>query len=186
MIRADGRNIGRFQVPGIESDGAFRTAALPPGPYIPFVYPSLGWVIRSVSVSGAAARGDVIGIDAADVADVVIHMSTRIGVLDGTARNTDGTGAPAASVFVFPADPRLWRDTGVFGFRLFQTRTDRAGDYSIPGLLPGEYYLAAVGDLTPENWTDPEFLATLAPLATRFAIDGGRQRLDLRLQSLRR
>jgi hypothetical protein len=186
MIRADGRDIGRFQVPGIEADGTFRTAALPPGPYIPFVRSSIGLLMRTVLVSGVAAAGDVITIDAADVSDVEIHMSSLVGVLDGTARDKDGAGVSAASVFVFPTDPRLWRNTGVFASRLFQTRTDRAGAYSIQGLVPGEYYLAALESLTPENWMDPEFLARLAPLATRFAIDGGRQRLDLRLQSLRR
>jgi hypothetical protein len=53
--------------------------------------------------------------------------------------------------------------------------------YSIGGLPPGDYFIAAVDDRLTGEWPDPSFMNVLARFATRVAIaDGGARTVDLR------
>jgi hypothetical protein len=95
---------------------------------------------------------------------------------------TDAAGRPAREYFVlaFPADRASWTTTSRRIVPPVQPATD--GRFRISGLLPGEYYLAVVTEVSPDEATDARFLETLLPLAMRLTIgEAETRRQDLRI-----
>lgn len=85
-----------------------------------------------------------------------------------------GKPSAASSVVVFPVDPGRWFD----GSRYVKyARAQGNGSYTIRGLPPGAYLIAAVDGadsaITAGGWQDPDVLASLAPLATRLTLAEG-------------
>ena len=62
------------------------------------------------------------------------------------------------------------------------TRPSSDGAWSVRDLPAGEYLIAALMDVEPNEWQKPEFLAALVPAAVKVRIDdGARVRQDLRI-----
>jgi hypothetical protein len=62
------------------------------------------------------------------------------------------------------------------------TRPATDGSFTIKGLPPGEYFLAAPTDLESGEWNDPVLLDQLAPSSLRVVLrDGETTRRDLRI-----
>ncbi len=53
-------------------------------------------------------------------------------------------------------------------------QTDQEGQFTLRGLPPGSYLLAAIGDLEPGGKTDPEFLKGFEKAAQRVELNAGR------------
>jgi hypothetical protein len=82
-------------------------------------------------------------------------------------------------VIAFPSDPALWR-AGSRRVKTARPATD--GTYAIPDLPPGSYLLAALTDVTPSHWNDPDFLRQAAAGGVPVTIgEGERVAQDLRL-----
>ena len=52
------------------------------------------------------------------------------------------------------------------------------GTYRLGGLLPGEYFLAAVADLDQADLTDEAFYDALAPAAIRLTLAAGERKVQ--------
>jgi hypothetical protein len=62
------------------------------------------------------------------------------------------------------------------------TRPDTAGRFTVRGLPPGSYRIAALTDVEPDEWQSPEFLATLVPSSIAITLGPGeRKHQDLRI-----
>jgi hypothetical protein len=140
--------------------------------------------MQSVVVNGRDLAGQPITLGAEDVKGVRISMSRGPTGLSGVVRDRSGKPVVGASVYLFPANRRFWRDYGIIEMRHVEGRTSPAGAFSFPGLLPGEYHVVALDKAPREAWRNPDLLGALVGLATVVSIKGGAiSTKDLRLQS---
>jgi len=116
------------------ADGGFHLDNVAPGTYFAvvqgtgFVGSSSRAALRSVSVSAGQ-----------QVTNITITMMPQ-GIVSGKVVDEDGNGQPGARIEAFLE--RSVRGKGQV-FRAGQTNADKSGDYSLRGLPPGKYYLAA-------------------------------------------
>jgi hypothetical protein len=171
-----GTGIALGPVPAtVGPDGSFGLDGLMPGRYrvAARVDGQSPWSLRSAMVGDrdlAIVPADITAAMAGD--PIVVTFTDRPTELAG--RLEDAAGRPASDYFivVFSADERAWFE-GSKG--IAQTRPASDGEFSIRGLPPGDYYLAAVTDVERDEWFDPIFLRELVPSAVRLPLpEGGR------------
>ena len=137
-----------------------------------------GWWLRSAVTDGK----DVLdtGLDVTrHVADLIVTFSDRHSELTGTLQTPAGTPATDYFVVVFTTDRALWRPSAR---RLVFTRPATDGGFSVRDLPAGDYYVAALTDLDPNDWKTPDFLAPLVPASVQVTIvDGERKVQNLRI-----
>src|SRR5207344_1908912 len=93
----------------------------------------------------------------------------------------DATGLPASDYFIiaFPSDKSLWTPGAR---RVVETRPASDGRYSIVGLPPGQYRIAALTDVETGEWNDPDFLSGLVGASIDVTlVEGQKLTQDLRL-----
>jgi len=119
---------------------------------------------------------------AGDIRDLVVRMVSQRITLSGRVTASNGAVPQDAAVIIFPADRAMWRDYGITAARFKTASVTAAGTFPSPaGLLPGEYYAAAVRQEDRMRWTDAEFLNALASRATRVRlVAGSPTTIDLR------
>ena len=158
---------GRFVVTGI-FPGVYRLGALERQPVPGLRAPVGGWWLKSIVVNGRDILDGPLEIrEGTDAA--VATFADDASELSGTV--SDGRGAPLADgpIVVFAADRSSWFFNSR---RIAALRTDPAGRYSVRNLPPGDYRVAAAGDLEPGEWYDPAALERLLPEAAAGTISG--------------
>lgn len=170
----------------LEPDGRFATPRLPPGQYLfEVTRVPRGWALKSVMVDGRDGSDVLIDLTGADL-KTVVTLTNRVSRVTGTARHADGTIPETAAVVVFAADPAYWPRVGLGSRRQRVIVAAADGIYSLEGLPAGDYYIASVSRSAEADFTDPENMRQLIPLATRIAIaDGAVRQLDIRVVELR-
>jgi hypothetical protein len=114
-----------------------------------------------------------------DITDAVLTFSDQRASLSG--RLITNAGPPAAPYFivVFPVDRTLWLP---LARRIMSTRADTTGAWTLKDVPPGDYLVAALTDLVPEELADPAFLEQLLPNTLKVTInDGENKTQDLRI-----
>ncbi len=179
----------------MEKDGRFTLSHLTPGRYRLFVNVPLNnvtqvpdWFPRSAMVNGRDVL-DVpltIGPDAS-LHDITITMTDDAPDIAGTARDASGHTVRDQTVVVFPADRHFWfpqsrriavRQSGGDGLFVFGLAA---------GLPPGDYYVAAVSDLAPNEQYDSVLLDELARTARTVTLaDGDSKTIDVKIATARR
>jgi hypothetical protein len=171
----------------VDADGTFRVAGLPPDRYLATAtWPGMrsgdtGWWLTTIRVNSRdlGDRPIEVGPNEA-VTEVLLEFRDRVGTIEGTLTDAAGRPAPEYFVLAFPADRASWTTTSRRIVPPVQPATD--GRFRISGLLPGEYYLAVVTEVSPDEATDARFLETLLPLAMRLTIgEAETRRQDLRI-----
>ena len=108
-----------------------------------------------------------------DLSGVLVTFTDKSTTLSGTATGPAAAVA-GAEILVFPADSMAWKEIGVVGRRRRVERVTESGAFSIAGLPPGDYFVAALAGSQPGDRQDPALLATLMGTATRVTLqDGG-------------
>jgi hypothetical protein len=140
-------------------------------------------VIRGYSIPGGWSLESITrhGVDLIDLAfeltddlrDIVVTLTDRLTNVHGSVQTVGGTADADATVIVFPADSARWTNAGRSPTRMQTARASAQGTYSISGLPPGEYLIAAVAEATVSTWQTPAYLQALSRLATRLRIDDG-------------
>jgi hypothetical protein len=174
----------RFPI-AVGSDGAFDLANLPPATYsftctMPSSAPGRGWWLRSATIDGKDILDEPYTLDpSAAVPTVVLTLTDRHSSLSGTFQDTTGRATSAVTVLVFPTNPAWW---GEASRRVRVQRPGTDGKYSFVDLPPGDYVLAAVTDMEPDEWRDPAFLRSLVVGGLQVTIGEGEQKTqDLRI-----
>ncbi len=122
------------------------------------------WNGRDVLTAPLAVEGD------RNVDGLVIRMTTQKNSLTGTVRTEAGALATDGRVLAFPVAAVAWRQMGVSSVRFGNASISTDGTYTLPMLLPGDYYLAAIPIEDRQRASDPDYLAAIAPQATRITV----------------
>jgi protocatechuate 3,4-dioxygenase beta subunit len=117
--------------------------------------------------------------------EIVLTFGERWQELSGRLMDAAGKGVSDYTVMIFPVNDAYW----LYGSRRIVTSEPATdGRFTIGGpgaaLLPaGEYYLAAVTDVSKDEQYDPAFLQTIIPAAIKVTLaPGARQMQDLRVR----
>lgn len=181
---ASGRTqLGDFHIPPITAaaDGTFTLPYIIPDAYrLTATVPASGWFLRSAIVNGR----DVLdhGLDIAadgDIAGAVLTFSDRQSTLSGALVGAAGQAAQPYFIAVFPANRAMWRPDSR---RIRWARAGTDGRWTIAGLPAGDYLIAAVVDLDPDDLGDATFLDGLLLGAVKTTLGEGEQKTqDLRV-----
>jgi hypothetical protein len=99
--------------------------------------------------------------------------------LSGLLQDAQGAATSDFTIIVFPTDPQYWLPQAR---RIQAVRPGTDGRYTVRNLPPGAYALAAVTDVEPGEWYDPDFLQELLGASMRLSLaEGDRKTQDIRL-----
>ena len=140
------------------------------------------WRLNRVILNDLDVADSGIDVPANGVVEnVVVEMTNQNAEAIGRVTDADGQVVRDCFVIVFAQDPAHWT---------VQTRhlsVNRPGldDLFHARILPGDYYVVAMGEVEANAWTDPEFLALAREHATKFSIaNGERKTIDLPLSAV--
>lgn len=189
VMRADGQRAGGYspiQSARIDADWRLTTYGQVPGQYVLQVSSLPKWHLAGAFVGGRDVSILPLDLSGKDVDDLVIRFTdTPPASITGVVTNARAQPDETASVIVFPADRRLWTNSGPSPRNLRSVGTSRGGRYTVDGLPAGDYLVAAVTEL-PITWADPRTLESLAPAAAHVTLRGsGTVAQDLRAGAVR-
>jgi hypothetical protein len=135
------------------------------------------WTLKTVEHNGRNLADAPIDVQHGETLNgvrvVLTNRPTHVrgGLLDDKQQPAEGT------VVIFPEDTSRWREDSR---TVRAARPDQKGEFSIKGLPPGKYLIAAVDYVQDGQWYDPEFLAELRPRAERLSLaEAESKRIDL-------
>jgi hypothetical protein len=177
----------QFTAP-VAADGTFSIVGLPPDRYlIEASWAGMrtsagGWWLTGVRV-GERDLGDApIEVPANEhLSAVHLEFRDRIGAIEGTLSDASGRPSPGYVVMAFPVDRAHWTTTSRRMVPAVRPATD--GRFTISGLPGGDYYLAVVSEVDPDEAADGRFLETLIPMAIKVVVPPlGSVKQDLRIR----
>jgi hypothetical protein len=131
------------------------------------------WTVKAVRLDGADITDQEVDFGEG-VRQVDIVLTDRVSQLRGSLVERTGRPVAGASVIVFADNSPLW---GESSRHVREIRSGRDGQFQITGLPPGDYLGVAVENLPAGAWRNPDVLNRLRPLATRFRLDEGEERV---------
>ena len=171
----------------VRADGTFEIAGIVPGRFtvtstVPRPTGPSGWWLKSAKSGDRDLLDDPIGVSENTTAlpEVVVAFSDRHAELSGSLQTAAGQPASEFFVIVFPTERRWW---GAGSRRVRATRPASDGRFAVTGLPAGEYFIAALTDVEPDEWQQASFLSDLVRAAVRVTIrDGERTVQDVRIR----
>jgi hypothetical protein len=137
------------------------------------------WIIKSSTANGREAFEAPLLVNPNETLDWTVTYTDKPTRLSGVLKEPGGRPATDYYILVFSSDRRYWTP-GSRRVRMARPGTD--GLYSVKGLPPGEYYLAALADLETGEWNDPVLLEQLVGSSARITLrDGEMTRQDFRI-----
>lgn len=185
-LAASGSPLGSVSTPRavIEPAGGFRFSSLAPALYtLRVTLPpdaAKRWTLKSALLKGRdISDGRFESRPGGDLDGVVITLTDRPTEVSGRLLDAGGAATPQYSVVVFSVDRSHWVPDSR---RVRSTPPSTDGSFSIVGLPPGDYGLAATEQVDDADLADPAFLSRLLESSYRFTLaDGQRKRQDLRV-----
>ena len=172
----------------VEQNGQFRITGLTPGRYRVSGFaplpqgsaPGPGWTMASAIVKGRDVLDFPLDIGPNDeINDAVVTFTDATQEVNGSLQDATGRPAPDYTIIVFAADNRFWTTPSR---RIRSTRPGTDGRFTVTNLPPGEYRIAAVVDVAPNEINDPAFLEQLVGASVKFTLaEGERKAQDLRI-----
>jgi hypothetical protein len=168
---------GMLTPPGaveVDREGRFTLRGAMAGRYHLWGGNVTGWTVTSVTSEGKDITMAPIVLSDHDVNDVQIKLTSRIVRLDGFA--VDSAGAPVANAHVvaFPAEYPTWIAGGLSIRTMRSVRSSASGAFTIAGVPPGGYLLAAFADDQTETWPDRRVVEEAAKAASFVLIQEAR------------
>jgi hypothetical protein len=168
----------------VDAEGRFTFAGVVPDTYqFTAVWSTPGvsdkWMVKSSTANGREAFESPLRLSPNETLDWTVTFTDKPTGLTGVLQ--DPAGRPAADyyILVFSSDRKYWTP-GSRRIRMTRPATD--GSYSVKGLPPGEYYLAAPTDLETGEWNDPVLLEQLVRSSARITLrDGEMASQDFRI-----
>ena len=159
---------GTFELGGVTGSVLFRVTAPP------------SWTLKSVSVQGEDMTDVPYEFKGAQaLSDVVIVLTDKLTEISGGVTDTRGRSVTDYVVVLLPSEAKA----GSAATRFTRTiRPDQQGSYSVRGLPPGEYLVAAVESLEQGREWDPEFQGRVRDVGRTVTLKEGQSlALDLKL-----
>lgn len=159
----------------------FSVGGLIPSPYR-LTATAPGWTLVSAMLNGRDVADVPFEIrPGEDVSGIVLTFTSVPAEVSGLLY--DGTGRPGGdlSIVLFSADRAMWFNGSRRVRPAARPATD--GRFSFTGLVAGDYYLAALTDVTPADLNNPQFLEMVVPAAIRIPVANGEKKTqDLRVK----
>ncbi len=170
----------------INDDWSFELTGVSPGKRV-FRMTGLpaAYALKSVLVNGEDVIDRVTPIDGKEaIAGVRLIVTSRVTAINGTATDEQGRPVQDYAVVAFASESDRWNP----GTRYIGTaRPDQNGQFTVTGLPPGDYLVAALPYLERGDSEDPEFLSSIRSRATPISLAEGEQVLvELRVAPPRR
>jgi hypothetical protein len=171
----------------VAPDGSFSIAGLAPGQYdlngfAPGATAGVpNWMLASAVAGGRNLLDEPVSIQPnTDITDLVVTFTSRVTELSGLLLDQAGRPAPEFYVIAFPTDASRWSQRT--RWLRPPTRPASDGRYRLTALPPGEYYLAALTEFDPSDWSSSAFLEQIVPGAIRITIgEGEKKTQDIKL-----
>ena len=168
----------------VDTQGRFTFTGIVPDAY-QFLFqwpnPTSGsrWTIKSSMANGRESLDAPLRVNPNERLDWTVTFTNTPTTLTGVFQDRGGRAATDYFILVYPADRKFWTP----GTRRIQTaRPATDGAFSLRGLPPGEYFLAALTDLESGEWNDPSLLEQLVPSALKVTLrEGATTTQDLRI-----
>lgn len=127
-------------------------------------------VFEGVFVNGADVTHAAVDLAAPADRDVVVKFTTKLTQLSGAVQDASGAPAPGYVILAFPVDrnARYWHSRAI----QFQ-KLSSASDFDFRRLPSGEYFLAALTDIEPDQEFNSAFLDEVAAAAVRVTLAPG-------------
>ena len=130
-----------------------------------------GWALKGIYLAGREVTDQPVDVKGGQtVSGLQVALTDQVTTVTGTV--VDSQSEPVSDCFVvaFSTNPAAWRPRS----RMIQgVRPDDAGVYKMSGLPPGDYYVAAIGDVEPGSWYDPALLEEMSRGASRMSLQEG-------------
>jgi hypothetical protein len=133
-----------------------------------------GWTIKSSAIGGQEALDVPFSLERS-AADAVVTLTDAPPELSGTVLDSSGRPAPDYSVVVFSADRQHWTPQSR---RIQSVRPTAAGKYIVRNLPAGDYLIAAVVDVEPGEWFDPNYLQQLSGSSLKITVGDGEKKVQ--------
>lgn len=154
----------------VTAQGEFKTKHQTPGRYFLTVTGYPGWQVKSATIGGRDVLDAALEIRDADVSGIVITFTDKVAAVTGTVRSVDETDLSETSVLVFPLDFRTWAANGMNPRRGLTGRVARNGNFTVPNVPAGDYFIVAVDRATQGELQDPAYVELLSRVATRISV----------------
>jgi protocatechuate 3,4-dioxygenase beta subunit len=136
-----------------------------------------GQYVRSVTVSGEDITDTPREFKTND--RVTITFTSRVSTVEGNVTDAKGVASTDASIILFSEEKASWRTNST---RTRRAGVDANGNFRLPGLMPGRYFIAAVPRDRLNGPTDAAFLELLSKEATSLVLgDDEQRRVDLKV-----
>jgi len=172
----------------VAADGTFTVEGVVPGRYLLTATVSeasqlLRWMPSSVLVGGRETADLPVEVrPGEDVGGIEITLTDAQQEVSGTLQDASGRAATDFTILLFPVDPAYWLPNSR---RVLSARPATDGLFAFQGPLgppAGEYFLAAVTELAPEDLSKPAFLSEVAKAAIKIRVAPGQKtRQDVRI-----
>jgi hypothetical protein len=166
---------GTFEMRGINGERRLQVTRMP-----------AGWTLKSILSNGSDVTDEALTFGRAEqsLADVEIVLTDRVTEIRGRVADDRGRTVTGAQVIIASADRGRWYPESRF---VASRVIDGNGSFSITGLPPGSYFVAAVPRLPGgEAWRDPALLETIRADGTLVSLGEGQQQIvSLRVASSR-
>lgn len=165
----------------VDTKGMFTFSGVTPGRYrLSRLGSSLGsWCPKTAAADGRDVLDSPLEITNSSVKELLVTFTDQPTQVSGVLQ--DASGRPASDYFIiaFASDKSYWTPGSR---RVVETRPANDGRYSIVGLPPGPYRIAALTDVEAGESNDPGFLSSLGQASIGVTlVEGQRLVQDLRL-----
>jgi len=156
-----------------DSEGRFTFSNLLPGRYrLTLAGPRNVTMPAIVSQTMNGQETVSSGIEVAPGTNADVNLILAIGPSPLSGRVRTASGQPARDLFLilFAREAEAWVSPAV---RVFATQPDQNSQFIFRDVPPGNYLIAAIRDVEPNGWFDPELLKTLAAGAQELMVVDG-------------
>ena len=152
----------------------FEITTIQPAEYFLRFQGAPGWIVKSINWRGRDYTNAPFDASAADdLSGVQVVVTNLVPTLTGTVRLPDGSAAGSAVVVVFPIQPALRVNTGLWPTRMTSLPLRTDGTYRFTTLPAGDYFVAAIDRSRLGTWRDADALAALERQAMRVTLAWG-------------
>lgn len=159
----------------VNSNGQFILSAVTPGEYELILEPSTAgpWAVKTAELDGRTATDDLISVGSGGGSELAVVVSDKWAQVTGTLTDPNNHPVNAYEIVAFPIES----DQRGSLRRIKVVRPSADGRFVISTLPDGDYYIAAVVDIDP-NEISPDLLSELAGSAVAIHLEAGQIKVE--------